>query len=131
MLARCCGWCFREGWCAVDNVNVTKEHRAAAAELLGDWLAHASLVRDWVESGDDMPNGDRFDGGDWVDEDDAELYYATAHAIAADGRRVRAAVIAELQAIANCADIVNQGSPVLYVRVDSIELLIETLEAQS
>lgn len=65
------------------ETTVTRDHRRVAAELLGDSYAHASLVREWVASGDDMPNGDAFDGGGWVDEDDAEIYYAMARAIAA------------------------------------------------
>jgi len=51
-------------------------------------------------------------------------------AVRAEARAFRAAIIEDLRVISATADIVDQGSPALYVRVDSIDLLLETLEAQ-
>ena len=62
---------------------VTREDREIAACAIGEvpW-AHSSCVRAWVDSGEDMP-GDDCGGRDFVAQDNAEVFYFVADAIAA------------------------------------------------
>ena len=59
------------------SLNVTKADREAAARIVDSDIG-AQFVFEWIESGEDMPS----DEDDGPDEDDAEAFYAAAHAIA-------------------------------------------------
>lgn len=102
----------------MSDVKLTREHRLAAA-LLGDCLPLSAAFSDWVESGQPSPG--------------FALNYATmiaaAKAIAKAEHNLRAAVIADLRGLVERASPAWLDGPDL-VSADSIELLIETLEAQ-
>jgi hypothetical protein len=98
----------------MSDVKVTREHRLAAMDAV-DPSRPSWLGKRWIETGDAYCS---------LQEK------RVAEALARAEHNLRAAVIADLRVISATADIVDQGSSVLYVRVDSIELLLETLEAQ-
>jgi hypothetical protein len=108
----------------MSDVKVTREHRLAALRTLG-W-SEPTDADPWLDvGGDTLTHANKYIG-QWVTSMVEES--AVAHAIATAEHRVRAAVIVDLRGLVEraCAGCVGQ----CYVNVNSIELLIETLEAQ-
>lgn len=67
----------------MSEITVTKRDREAAAEAIGDVFgASPHVIADWVASGEGMPSDDRDGSGEWVHEDNAELWYSVAATIA-------------------------------------------------
>lgn len=106
---------------------VMRRHREAAYRLLhGSEMPPNDAEEHWLETGVKLPVSDDVDPV-YAKDDDAQL---VANLEREAEHRVRAAVIADLRGLLERAykgDYVNRT---LVVDADSIELLVETLEAQ-